>query len=352
MARHGVYPIMQTNGSALAIREGRYLYYGPVPSGNSIATISSGWISIGSLMNTGYSDYRLEGNTVYAGGGGQTVFTIRGDYIHDGIGSTPFLYCPTGDKEALAMAACCFVGDMRLRMDGATPVEAERFAQRLSPNISGNSNHRGEQPRIDRLDGKTSDHERKYGNGRSWDSNANNNFDQMKKPVSGNPNYNNGGYDSNSNSYNDGIHPDVGKYYTGTGGLGGSLYVHLTKEEMPTKEEIKIHKEWIELTEWPDQVIRFKECLREMPKAFFLSAIWFLLPTGLWFISGLFIAYYICKFTDKATVYWKYKRLMIGELTHVLPSVWPRKKTEWFKEAIEYRKKEDLKHKQINSSGC
>lgn len=185
MERHGVYPVMQPNGSALATLEGNLLYYGPVPKGNSIAMIRGEWITIGTCSSSGYSDYRLVGNNVYPGSSGVTVFTIRGNYIYDGVGATPFLFCPTGNRMALAAAACCFIGDMRTRLQGTNPVDKSHFESHLSPNITNNRHDytKSDPSTADRFYGKTSEAERQYGGGRNWSPTASHNFDQARRPV-------------------------------------------------------------------------------------------------------------------------------------------------------------------------
>jgi hypothetical protein len=172
---------MQTNGSPLAVLQGNQLYYGPYPNNIAIATIEGEWIYFGPFASGG-CDYHLQGNLVYSRTGTSIIFTIHGNTICDGYGSNPFLYCPTGNPMALAAAACCFTGDLRLRIDCSNVVDRNMHGI-LSPNSTEKRSGYASNGNIpDRLDGKRPPSNRFPD--REWSANASENINQMKTPVS------------------------------------------------------------------------------------------------------------------------------------------------------------------------
>ncbi len=173
---HKVYPSGKRTGSPIAVLQGSHLYYGAYASGMAVATVSGTYITLTGIGGGGI-DYIIDGNRIMNSRNNQQIFTIQGEYSYDGQGGQPFLWCPTGDFNALAAASCFLAGDNRMRTYSSHPV-----SQRECPiNAKGGSHNTFNQP--DRFYGEKGPQSlsNQFGD-KNWSRNANENFDNMRTP--------------------------------------------------------------------------------------------------------------------------------------------------------------------------
>lgn len=177
---HPIYPAFRRIGSPIAVMQEGHLYYGQYPSGMPVTTISGNCIYLNG-MGGGGIDYVIEGNRIHNATSNQTVFTVNGDYVYEGSGGTEFLYCPTGNFAALAMAACFFAGDNRMRIQNSNPVaQTDIPPNARNPHDYGRTN--GNIPDSYYGDNGPQSLRNQFGD-RQWSRNGCDNFNNMRTPV-------------------------------------------------------------------------------------------------------------------------------------------------------------------------